>query len=60
MSAFSEWYSQVEYGEECSIHDRVWDGDYCKSRDIQGLLEEAFEAGYLKGTSKEKLNETSI
>jgi hypothetical protein len=53
MSNFREWYMRVEDDDECSMHDRVWDGDYYKRRDIQDILEEAFEAGYVCGIEGE-------
>ena len=37
---------RIEEGDECSIHDRVWEGDYRKSRDVKDIVEEAFEAGW--------------
>jgi hypothetical protein len=48
MNNFSEWYMRVEDDDLSSVHDCVWDGPYCKARDVQSILEEAFEAGYDK------------
>jgi hypothetical protein len=48
MTNFSEWYMRVEDDDLGSVHDCVWDDDYCKARDVQSILEEAFEAGYDK------------
>jgi hypothetical protein len=48
MSNFTEWYMRIEDDDLGSVHDCVWDGDFNKSRDVQSILEEAFEAGYDK------------
>jgi hypothetical protein len=48
MTNFTEWYMRVEDDDLGSVHDNVWDGYFNKSRDIQSILEEAFEAGYDK------------
>jgi hypothetical protein len=54
MTNFSEWYMRVEDDDIGSVHDCVWDGDYCKARDVQSILEEAFEAGYDKAGARVK------
>jgi fructoselysine-6-P-deglycase FrlB-like protein len=54
MTNFIEWYMRVEDDDLGSVHDCVWDGDYCKARDVQSILEEAFETGYDKAGARVK------
>tara|TARA_R110002153_G_scaffold69152_3_gene183146 strand:+ start:1139 stop:1306 length:168 start_codon:yes stop_codon:yes gene_type:complete len=54
MSNFREWYTRVEDDDLGSVHDCVWDGDFNKSRDVQKILEEAFEAGVSSEKNKSK------
>ena len=50
MDSFQKWLHKIAEGDESSVHDNVWDGDYnCKARNIMGLLEEAFDAGIAEG-----------
>jgi hypothetical protein len=60
MSNFSEWYMRVEDDDLGSVHDCVWDDDYCKARDVQSILEEAFEAGYDKAGARVKELESAL
>lgn len=46
MTTFEDWYMSVAEGDECSVHDCVWDSDHVKPRDVQAVLEEAYEAGW--------------
>ena len=46
---FKEWVSKIVVGDDHSVYDGIMDGDYAKRRDVLGLVEEAFEAGYKAG-----------
>ncbi len=60
MSNFNDWFMRIEDGDECNIHDRVWEGDYSKRRDVRDILEEAFEAGFDKANARIKYLEGTL